>query len=541
LILGLTLATVRPAPATTFSRTPFAPELGLDALTRRVAHEQLNRDLFANPYATVTISHVDVYDRFPYLESRHFQVVSDPRWNRLVFGERGGSLKAYDGKNDALGSLSEPRGLAVDERDRVYVADTGNDRIVVLQATTEFGTITLVPVEAIGGLRRPYDVAFSDGGTPFQAGDDHLYVADAGRNRIVAYDLRPEGIRLAATLGELGSGTGHFAGPLAIAVGHGPNGNTPDLYVADAHNRRIVHLRHEAGGLRWISEARHDADVLTSLDTDAWGNVYAAAPRMGVVRKLSANLEPIAELKGLDHPRAVHVPFVNLRDHRNGAVSRVGQPNAITVGEWSAQSGIDMWRLGVELSGLQVDRNGPPTAHFTLTDRARVTFEVRDALTGRSLSRRTTDPLEAGAHIVPLLGQDLAGAAGTRNPVLRLTAASTYPDGPTDVAETSLDPSGAAVILPSRPMLLGNTPNPASPFTRITFVLPAGQSGPVKVGAFDALGRRVRTFAHQGAPGLNEVFWDGTDDRGRNVQGGVYYFRLDVGRERLSRSLVLVR
>ena len=58
---------------------------------------QILRDLFANPYATVTIANVDVYDRFPYLETREFEVVSDTRWNRLVYGERGQSLSAYDG------------------------------------------------------------------------------------------------------------------------------------------------------------------------------------------------------------------------------------------------------------------------------------------------------------------------------------------------------------------------------------------------------------------------------------------------------------
>ena len=74
------------AAAATFAPAPLAPDLGLDALTRRVAQDQLGRNLFGDPWATVTLSHVDVYDRFPYVESRHFIVVSDPAWNRLVYG-----------------------------------------------------------------------------------------------------------------------------------------------------------------------------------------------------------------------------------------------------------------------------------------------------------------------------------------------------------------------------------------------------------------------------------------------------------------------
>jgi hypothetical protein len=58
---------------------------------------------------------VDVYDAFPYVETRTYAIVSDPAWNRLVFGEAGKTLRAYDGAGTTLGKLSQPRGLAVDE------------------------------------------------------------------------------------------------------------------------------------------------------------------------------------------------------------------------------------------------------------------------------------------------------------------------------------------------------------------------------------------------------------------------------------------
>ena len=128
------LTAALPAHAGTFDPSRIAPELGIDAFTRGVTHEQLGRDLFSNPYSTVTFGNVDVFDVFPYVESRTFQIVSDPRWNRLVYGERGGDMRAYDGQGGALGALAEPCGLAVDEDHRVYVADAGNDRMAVLQA-----------------------------------------------------------------------------------------------------------------------------------------------------------------------------------------------------------------------------------------------------------------------------------------------------------------------------------------------------------------------------------------------------------------------
>ncbi|NOT35574.1 MAG: T9SS type A sorting domain-containing protein [Candidatus Eisenbacteria bacterium] len=538
----MTLATAQPLCAGTFTKSAIAPELGLDALTREVARAQVGRDLFANPYATVTIGHTDIYDRFPYLESRQFQVVSDPRWNRLIVGERGHGLSAFDGRGGATGALREPRGLAVDENDRVYVADTGNDRIVVLQASTELDAMTLSPLYEIRGLSRPFDVAVSDGGTPFRAGDDVLYVTDTGRNRLVAYALEAGAPRLVATLGDLGSGQDRFAGPMAITVGRANSGNTGDVYVADAHNRRLVHLRHEGSSLRWVGEAPVGADVVTSLETDQWGNLYASAPNQGVVRKFNAELSAVAELRdGLSRPRAFHVPFSTVRDHRDGRVERVGEPTAISIDEWASGAGLRMWSLGVELNDLRVDGEGAPVAHFALTDHANVSFEIADAATGRMLVRRNAGAMEAGVHTLALTPEDLQAAGGNGQFVLRMSAASGYSGGATANAQTPLQLDGAASLLPMRASLLGSAPNPAAPVTRIAFLLPANGREHVSLRIFDAQGRRVRGFDRGFVAGLNQIAWDGTDEGGRPVRAGVYLYQLQVGGEKFTQRLVLVR
>ena len=543
LILTLALAAASPVAAGMFERTPIAPESGIEVLTRDVAQAQTGRALLANPFATVTISHVDVYDRFPHVEARDFQIVSDPRWNRLIFGERGRGVHAYDGRGPGAIALAQPRGMAVDERDRVYVADTGNDRIVVLQARTEFAVMSLEPVAVIGGLSGPYGVAYSDGGTPFHEGDDRLYVADTGRNRVVAYALEAAGAREVAVLGELGSGDQRFGGPMAIAVGRTEAGHTRDVYVADAHNRRIVRLRDEGAALAWAGEVRHDADLLTSLDADRWGNVYAAAPRQNTVQKFSANLEPLAiRREGLDHPRAFHVPFASVRDHRAGTLARVGQPSGVTVGDWSATSGIAKWKLGVELSGLEIVADGAPAARFQLGDRATVTFEVIDLANARRLARRTTVPLDAGTHTLALFPDGVPETAAAADLMVRLTAISSYPEGPSHAVQTRLRLNGSGPgAVPSRAVLFGNSPNPAAPVTRIAFLLPATPTGRVGLSVIDAQGRRVRTLHGEFAAGLNEVMWDGTDDRGRALEAGVYFSRLDIGEAHFAERMVLVR
>lgn len=541
LMLGLMLVAATPLLAGTFDKSRIAPDLGLDALTRSVARDQVGRDLFSNPYSAVTLGTVDVYDAFPYVETRTFAIVSDPAWNRLVYGEPGKTLRAFDGGSTTLGRLRQPRGLAVDEAGHVYVADAGNDRILVLQARTEFDQITLTPVYEIRGLHAPNDVAYSDGGTPFKAGDDVLYVADSGRNRVAAFALQSQGARLSAAIGELGSGRGRFAGPMAIAVGRSQAGSTREVYVADAHTRRIVHLRDQGSTLQWIGEVTQDADVVTALQTDQWGNLYASAPQQGVVRKFSPSLTAVAELRGdVVRPRSFHVPFVTVRDHRGGGtVSRVGQPVGLSIDQWSNASGMRQWSLGLDVSNLTMVGNTPPAARFTLTDQAQVTLELTDA-GGQSIVRRSLGVLPAGIHTLPLRDEDMRAASGAGEVMVRIAAASSYPDGPSASAFTRFSAGGAAVA-PSQSRMLGNSPNPVRPWTRITFVLASGARGPVTLRLYDAGGRLVRTFKQAFSVGLNEVTWNGTDDHGKSVPAGVYLSRLNVGAQEFNHKMIVVR
>ena len=541
LSLSLLLLAAGSAQADTFDRAPIAPAHGVEKLTKRLAQEQLGRSVFSNPYGTVTIGTVDVYDVFPYVESRHFQIVSDPEWDRLIFGEAGKTLRAYDGKGSALGPLARPRGLAVDEFNRIYVADSGNDRIVVLQASTEYDVVTLAPLYAIPGLGEPFGVAVSDGGTPYQAEDDLLYVADTGKNRIVAFSLAAGHATQVAELGELGSGSGRFAGPTAVAVGRTDGASNAEVYVADAHNGRIVHLTHDSGFLHWSGETPHAAGVLTSLDTDRWGNVYAAAPQTDAVVKFGPALQPVARLTGdLQRPKSFHVPFVNVRDHRDGTVARAGQPSGLLVESWSEANGIRLWKLGLEVADLAVVDDGGPVSRFTLTDRAAVSLEIRDGATGPVLARREVGALDAGTHEVRLGADEIALAAGGVR-TLRLTARSGYEEGPSDVAETGFTVNGSAILPPNQARLLGNSPNPAFSHTRIAFLMPSATSEPAVLSIYDVRGRRVRSLGRGFSPGLNEVEWNGRDDRGTPVGAGVYFYRLEVDQQVLTRQMVFVR
>jgi flagellar hook assembly protein FlgD len=85
-----------------------------------------------------------------------------------------------------------------------------------------------------------------------------------------------------------------------------------------------------------------------------------------------------------------------------------------------------------------------------------------------------------------------------------------------------------------------NRPNPFNASTRIDFAL--GESGPVEFGIYDVSGQLVRTvLARHGSPGAYAQEWDGRDDMGHDVASGIYFFRLTVGSQAITRKAVLVR
>ncbi|MGH7741642.1 MAG: FlgD immunoglobulin-like domain containing protein [Candidatus Eiseniibacteriota bacterium] len=80
-------------------------------------------------------------------------------------------------------------------------------------------------------------------------------------------------------------------------------------------------------------------------------------------------------------------------------------------------------------------------------------------------------------------------------------------------------------------------PNPMTTTTRIDFTLP--QLGDVKLRVYGLNGERVRTlFDGQAPAGLNSIPWDGTDDHGRRVRAGVYFYRLETPGFRSDRRLI---
>ncbi len=72
-----------------------------------------------------------------------------------------------------------------------------------------------------------------------------------------------------------------------------------------------------------------------------------------------------------------------------------------------------------------------------------------------------------------------------------------------------------------------NYPNPFNPETTISYQLSAVSN--VRLVIYNTLGQKVKTLVSERQPaGVFSVEWDGRDDRGRVVPGGVYFYRLTV-------------
>lgn len=83
-------------------------------------------------------------------------------------------------------------------------------------------------------------------------------------------------------------------------------------------------------------------------------------------------------------------------------------------------------------------------------------------------------------------------------------------------------------------------PNPFNPTTTIAFS--TSQTQVVEVSLYNLKGQKVRTL-HKGIlkSGEHKLIWDGKDNTGRTVSSGVYFTRIETGKQSLTRKLLLMK
>lgn len=89
-------------------------------------------------------------------------------------------------------------------------------------------------------------------------------------------------------------------------------------------------------------------------------------------------------------------------------------------------------------------------------------------------------------------------------------------------------------------MLHQNFPNPFNPETTISFDIPS--PGPANLSIYNVKGQLVRTLTEGNLDfGRHSVVWDGTDNSGRTVTSGLYFYRLTSNGHSESRKMMLMK
>jgi hypothetical protein len=116
---------------------------------------------------------------------------------------------------------------------------------------------------------------------------------------------------------------------------------------------------------------------------------------------------------------------------------------------------------------------------------------------------------------------------------------------PVQVMNSQFTITGASAVertlgTPENFALEQNYPNPFNPTTQIPFRIAV--PGAVELVVYDMLGRRVRTLV-QGhyTTGVYRITWDGRDDSGQAVAGGMYLCQLISGRQSQTRQMIFLK
>lgn len=179
-----------------------------------------------------------------------------------------------------------PLGLAIDETDRLYVADAGNNRVQVIDTDGNFSTEFGSRGWQIGELDHPTDIGLS-----FQTGY-RLYVIDTGNNRVqycnfVDRIFYPFSERVEDIL---------LDGPEGIGIGR-----KGEVYVVDTGNHRWIEFNSTGVPVVARGSFGSGSEQLwnpTDLGVDAHGNIYVVDTGNHLIKKYDFSGSPIGAWGG---------------------------------------------------------------------------------------------------------------------------------------------------------------------------------------------------------------------------------------------------
>lgn len=480
-----------------------------------------------------------------------------------------------------LGSFLRPVALAVEpattgESPRVFVADAGANRVVVLDADW-----------ASGGADTAVEIPLGDGGELTALA---LVDLDGDARLDLAATLAASG-RVAICPGDAGAATG-FGPPRYTAVGPGASGlaggdfnqdGVGDLAVTARGSDELLLLDGAPGAA--VPRPRNifaglnlAAPVVDDFNRDGWPDLAAADGEAGTLRVFlndgQGGLTGSGVYPSGQGAAALVLADINA-DGRRDLISANSGAGTVTSWLMTAEGTLrdrqDYGAGGRAMAVAAGSRATPARSHLFVADGTThriALLENGGVLTPVALlefaAERADDDLilrwrvgeEGRRHAYRLFrsvgsedespvtsgwltGQELyrvldPGAATFGETAYRL--ADRAPDG-------TLRWFGPLHIAPAAPLeparLRSPAPNPFRGHTAIEYTLAV--AGPVWLVVHDVAGRVVRTLVDRvESAGAHALEWDGRTDRGGAAGGGVYLIRLEAAGHRQLRKVVRI-
>jgi DNA-binding beta-propeller fold protein YncE len=197
--------------------------------TYRLQWGESGRDLgqYDNPTALALFKDAFGVSTLVFADTNHHRIRSYT-WNGMF-------IDKWGEEGDGPGEFLFPKGIAVNSRKEVVIADSGNHRIQVTTGSPD--SLTELPGQFLfafgkrgggpGDFEEPSGVALDR--------EDNIYVADSGNHRIQKFDAQGKWV---ASWGEKGQGPGQFDRPLGLAIDPARGW----IYVVDTDNARVQKL-----------------------------------------------------------------------------------------------------------------------------------------------------------------------------------------------------------------------------------------------------------------------------------------------------------
>lgn len=343
-------------------------------MTKSLTNSLWGKNLFSNPYSASQSYVMDtLYNLYTGVS---FELDHD--WNRMIYSEcKTNWIRAYGTFGSGTGQFNWPKSLDAHAPSDayyysyyyyIYIADTGNDRIVKLKYNwlEENQSISSDGMITGNGLDLPQDLDINNGFDFLWRYNDYLWILN-GNSQIKRYDLYED--TFMCTYGSYGSGEGQFRHPTAVVSGRGPfivNGdpyaNNDHFYIADRGNNRLVWLikTHAAENITWYKELYLDGDII-DLEVDNFGQVWAVDRSNGQFIKYTYDLIPLCTFGSSGFGENQFWKPVSISN--TGGYLAGG--NMYVLESWTDSSGGQYFVIGTDIVDFSVYSNDEHTVHYT--------------------------------------------------------------------------------------------------------------------------------------------------------------------------------